>query len=96
MTEINLGLNNSQLYKGCEIKEVGGRDTLITAASEASNIVGRNCGKILEEVEDFSEVILTGPMAVWSYLVVFHQVVHRFSRVVYKDGRGNQMLIAQH
>ena len=96
MVEIDLGLGNNNLYEGCEITEVGGRLTLTTPPSEAANIVGRNAGKILDSVQDFSEVILTGPMAVWAYLVVFHQVVHRFSSVFYEDGRGNRVLIAQH
>ncbi len=42
------------------------------------------------------EVTLTGPMAVWAYLVVFHAVVHKTRRVYYDDGHGNRVLVAAH
>lgn len=98
MITIDLGLNNATLYEGCKVTEVGGRPTLTTPVSEATNIVGRNAKKIVETTPqgERDEVILTGPMAVWSYLVVFHQVLHSFSRVYYDDGRSGPVLIAQH
>jgi len=96
MFTIDLSLKNNQLYAGCEIVEVGGRLTLATDSQEASNIVGRNVATMLEKNEDHTEITLTGPMAVWSYLVVFHQVVHRFKKVWYDDGRSGAILIAQH
>lgn len=93
MTTINLGLTNTDLYAGCEIKEVAGRLNLKTPVAEAVQIVGRNINEL-----GFSgnECTLTGPMAVWSYLIVFHAVVHRFRRVYYDDGRGNHVLVAAH
>lgn len=93
---IDLSLLNKALYAGCEITEVGGRLTLVTPPAEASNLIGRNAAELVEKMSDRSEVTLTGPMAVWSYLVVFHIVVHKFSKVLYSDGRGNTVLIAQH
>lgn len=96
MAEIDLGLTNGALYEGCQIAEVGGRPTLTTPVVEAKEIVGRNAAKIVAAIENKSEVTLTGPMAVWAYLVVFHQVVHRFSKVYYDDGRTGPVLIAQH
>jgi len=98
MITINLSLKNEVLYNGCEISEVGGRLTLITNPAEASNIVGRNAMVIIDNtmVNQRDEVVLTGPMAVWAYLVVFHQVVHKFNKVVYDDGRGGRVLVAQH
>jgi hypothetical protein len=95
---IDLSLANGALYDGCKIDTVGGRSALVTDPVAASNIVGANAGKIIDAVAavDRDEVVLTGPMAVWAYLVVFHQVVHRFKRVVYDDGRGGRVLIAQH
>lgn len=92
---INLGLNNEVLYANCEIEEVAGRLNLKTPVDEAVNIVGRNINKLINDVDE-REVTLTGPMAVWSYLVVFHAVVHRFSKVYYDDGRGNCVLVAAH
>jgi len=98
MLTINLGLDNEALYDGCQVQEVGGRLTLITPVAEAVNIVGRNAQDIVDgtPTEERDRVVLTGPMAVWAYLVVFHVVVHRFGEVWYDDGRGNKVLIAKH
>lgn len=96
MNEIDLSLNNADLYKDCVIEEIGGRQTLTTPVAEATNIVGRNAGEIVDNIDDRSEITLTGPMAVWAYLLVFHQVVHRFSKVYYDDGRTGSVLISQH
>ena len=93
---INLGLNNELLYDGCEIEEVAGRLNLTTPVEEAVATVGKNIARIVEESTDKEEVTLTGPMAVWAYLIVFHAVVHRFARVYYDDGRNGKVLIAAH
>lgn len=95
-TIINIGLNNIALYNGCEIEEVAGRLNLTTPVNEAVTIIGRNIADIVAAEANRDEVILTGPMAVWSYLVVFHAVVHAFRRVYYDDGRGNKVLVAAH
>jgi len=94
---IDLSLKNTQLYKGCEIQEVGGRLNLVTPVAEALNIVGRNANEMVQAIPaaERNEVELTGPMAVWAYLVCFHAVVHAFSKVWYNDGR-NRMLVAAH
>lgn len=91
-----LGLDNKDLYEGCEIKEIAGRLTLVTPIDQAVNLVGRNINKIIADQQYRTEIVLTGPMAVWSYLVVFHNVVHKFSKVFYDDGRSGPVLIAQH
>jgi hypothetical protein len=96
---LNLSLTNSELYAGCEIQEVAGRLTLITPASQAVNIIGRNALGIVERLvaDGVEELTLTGAMAIWAYLVVFHNAVHRFRRVYYDDGRlGGKVLIAAH
>lgn len=93
--KLNIGLDNAELYAGCEIKEVGGRLSLITPPAEAANAVGRNTADIIAAVED-RQITLTGAMAVWAYLVVFHVVVHKFAQVWYEDGRGGVVQIAQH
>jgi len=90
---INIGLDNPELYRGCEIEKVAGRANLTTPVAEAVNIVGEN---IAAMKIDPDEVVLTGPMAVWSYLVVFHAVVHKTRKVFYDDGRGNRVLVAAH
>ena len=98
MFTVDLGLGNEARYNGCDVEEVAGRNNLKTPGSEAGQIVGRNISAILSDVspDERSEVTLTGPMAVWSYLVVFHAVVHAFSKVWYSDGRNEPVLIAAH
>ncbi|HZT78589.1 MAG TPA: hypothetical protein VFA26_00085 [Gemmataceae bacterium] len=96
--KIDMSLNNADLYAGCEIEEVAGRLNLKTPVKDAVQIVGRNINRIVSAVPDAerNEVTLTGPMAVWAYLIVFHAVVHAFSRVYYDDGRTGPVLIAAH
>lgn len=96
--KIDLGLTNAELYAGCDIETVAGRQNLKTPVAEARNIVGVNIEKKMATIEpsDRLEVTLTGPMAIWAYLIVFHAVVHRFSKVYYDDGRNDKILIAAH
>jgi len=95
---IDLGLKNAALYAGCEIEEAGGRLNLVTPVAEAINIVGRNASALVASIPagERDEVTLTGPMAMWAYLVVFHGVVHAFRRVYYNDGRGADVVVAAH
>jgi len=95
MQKIDLSLKNETLYDGCNIEVVAGRANLTTPIAEAVNIVGANAAKIAEDV-DPNGVKLTGPMAVWAYMVVFHAVVHRTARVWYDDGRNPPVLLAAH
>lgn len=91
--KLDVSLNNADLYKGCEIEEVAGRKNLTTPIKDAVNIVGKN---IADMNLSGKEITLTGAMAVWSYLVVFHAVVHKFNKVYYDDGRNGKVLIAAH
>ena len=93
MLVLDLSLKNEALYNGCEIEEVAGRLNLKTPIAEAVNVVGKNvAGMNLSG----NEITLTGAMAVWAYLVVFHAVVHRFNKVYYDDGRSGAVLVAAH
>jgi hypothetical protein len=97
MIVIDLSLNNKELYAGCEIEEVAGKLNLKTPVNYALNIIGKNLNNIIANIlGKESEVTLTGGMAIWAYLLVFHLVVHRFNRVYYDDGKGNRVLIAAH
>jgi len=98
MVTIDMSLKNAQLYAGCSITSVAGRDNLATPVEEALAIVGRNIRDLIFDIpaEERKEITLTGPMAVWSYLVVFHSVVHSFGRVHYNDGRNPSVLVAAH
>ena len=95
--KIDLSLRNEALYKGCLVEEIAGRLNLRTPVAEAVTLVGRNIAAIIQDVppESRDSVTLTGPMAVWAYLIVFHEVVHTFSEVQYSDGR-NVVVLARH
>lgn len=98
-SSLDLSLRNDQLYAGCDIQEVAGRPALMTPVSEAINIVGRNAQALIDELmaKGIEQITLTGAMAIWAYLVVFHIAVHRFRRVYYDDGKPNgRVLIAAH
>ena len=90
---IDMSLKNTDLYKGCEINEVAGRLNLATPVEKAVNIVGANVADMMLHGK---EITLTGPMAVWAYLIVFHAVVHTFNKVYYDDGRNDRVLVAAH
>ena len=98
MTTIDLSLKNAELYAGCTIEEVAGRLNLATPVVEAINLVGQNIAKIVTHLPPPQRdvITLTGPMAVWSYLVVFHAVVHACREVRYDDGRSGPVVIARH
>ena len=94
-----LALTNIDLYAGCVTEEVAGRLVLMTPINEAVQMVGRNAERIISDLvaEGVEELTLTGAMAIWAYLVVFHSAVHRFRRVYYDDGKaGAPLLIAAH
>ena len=96
--ELDLSLRNEALYKGCLVEEIAGRLNLRTPVAEAVALVGRNIAAIIKTIppEARESVTLTGPMAVWSYLIVFHEVVHTFSEVQYSDGRNAAVVLARH
>ena len=95
--KLDLSLHNAALYQGCEIEEVAGRLNLKTPVEEAVVLIGRNIAAIIQDTppEARDSVTLTGPMAVWAYLIIFHEVVHTFAEVKYSDGR-NTVVLARH
>ena len=96
--KIDLSLTNMELYEDCQIQQVGGRLNLVVNELLTPNLVGRNLMKIVAKVppDERQEVELTGPTAVWVYLIAFHGVVHEFKKVWYNDGKGMRILIAAH
>ncbi len=94
---IDLSLSNTALYDGCTIEEVAGRKNLTTPTADAIEIVGRNIAAIVATIptNERHTVTLTGPMAVWAYIICFHAVVHVFRHVNYADARG-EYLVAAH
>ena len=95
--KLDLSLHNAALYQGCEIEEVAGRLNLKTPVEEAVVLIGRNIAALVQATPSDARdsITLTGPMAVWAYLVVFHEVVHVFGEVRYSDGR-NTVVLARH
>lgn len=90
---LDLSLSNERLWRGLEIDRVGGKLALLTPPEEAMRALGEN----LERMEiDPEEVVLTGAMAIWAYLVAFHHLHGRTRRIVYQDGRGERLLVAAH
>lgn len=98
MLTIDVSLGNADLYAGCAIEEVAGRKNLTTPVADAVATVGRNVAAIVASTpQDQRDIVtLTGPMAVWAYLIVFHAVVHVFREVQYADGRTAPVTIAKH
>lgn len=95
--KIDLSLSNTELYKGCTIESVAGRLNLTTPVSEAVEIVGANIAELVSAVpsSERGTVTLTGPMAVWAYLIVFRTVANVFGEVVYDDGRSGPVVVAR-
>lgn len=96
ITTIDLSLTNNTLYAGCAVETVAGRANLTTPVDEAVNLVGANVAAMIAADTNRDTVVLTGPMAVWAYLVVFHAVVHRYREVQYNDGRNPPVVVARH
>ena len=97
MYVLDLSLSNKLLYDGCVIEELPGKKNLLTPPIEASYIICNNLQKILDSILEKNEISLTGGMAIWAYLLVFHMVVHRFKKVYYDDAKGMlPLLIAAH
>lgn len=99
-TIINLKVEkNSEIYEGCKIEEVGGRPVLQNSMdSKTLNNIGKNIQNVIEEYAKPSHYrcILTGPAPIQIYLIAFHLVVHRFSRIEYTDGKNASVIIARH
>ena len=95
--KIDLSLSNELLYQGCNIESVAGRLNLTTPVAEAVGIVGVNVAAMVAAVpaSERGTVVLTGPMAVWAYLIVFRAVAATFGEVVYDDGRGQPVVVAR-
>lgn len=95
--KIDLSLSNELLYRGCTIESVAGRLNLTTPVSEAVEIVGANISAIVAAVpaSERGTVTLTGPMAVWAYLIVFRAVANAFGEVIYDDGRSAPVVVAR-
>jgi hypothetical protein len=90
---LDLSPTNRALYAGLDLQERAGKPTLLTPPVEAIPVLVANLRRL--EI-DSEEVVLTGGMAIWAYLVVFHFLYGRTRRILYMDGRGERVLVAAH
>ncbi|MGC8555270.1 MAG: hypothetical protein ACP5NA_07285 [Candidatus Acidulodesulfobacterium sp.] len=92
MVELDISLNNEEIYKNVKIESFGGRKSF-TVNQENLDIIGKNITDYIKrlkhenlENKDFNDsVILTGATAIPVYLTAFHIVVHSFHEVRYKN-----------
>jgi hypothetical protein len=90
---LDLSLANHRLYAGLEIERLAGKATLLTPPGQAIPVVASNLAAMVIDPE---EVVLTGAMAIWAYLAVFHLLHGKTRRIYYQDGRGERLLVAAH
>jgi len=90
---LDLSLDNAALYSGLDVRLEAGKPNLRTAPGDAIPAVTANLGRLMIDPD---EVILTGSMAIWAYLVVVHYLHGRTRRIYYEDGIGNRVLVAAH
>lgn len=90
---ISLSLDNEALYRGLDIATEAGKLNLRTPPAEAIAVMGRNLQAM---AIDPDEVVLTGAMAIWAYLVVFHALHGRTRRIWYEDGLGRRIQVSAH
>ena len=94
---LDLSLTNDALYAGAEIRVLAGKPTLLTPPEEAIAVMAANLVKMDREgLIDREEVTLTGGIAIWAYLVVFHFLHGKTKRIYYESGRGERILVAAH
>lgn len=90
---LDLSPTNQILYAGLRVETLAGKPTLVASPEEAIPVMLANLQKIPIDPE---EVVLTGGMAIWAYLVVFHYLHGKTKRIYYEDGRGQRLLVAAH
>ena len=90
---LDLSLANADLWQGLEVETLAGKRTLVTPPEQAIPVLAE---RLAAPPIDPEEVVLTGAMAIWAYLVVFHHLHGRTQRVFYQDGRGQLLLVAAH
>jgi hypothetical protein len=90
---LRLSLDHEELYRGLDVAVEAGRLNLRAPPDEAIPIMMANLARM--EI-DPAEVVLTGSMAIWAYLVVFHFLHGRTRHILYEDGQGRRVLVAAH
>jgi hypothetical protein len=94
---LSLDLNNDSLYGGLDRPILAGKRTLIVVPEEAMSVMSHNLTEMDRVGQiDRDEVVLTGGMAIWAYLMVFHFLHGKTKRIYYQDGRGQKVLVAAH
>jgi hypothetical protein len=94
---LDVSLANDNLYEGLDRPVLAGKPTLTAAPEDAIAILFRNLVRMeCAGLFDRDEIVLTGGMAIWAYLAIFHFLHGKTKRVYYQDGRGNKILVAAH
>ncbi len=98
--ELDLSLENKEIYAGVKIESYGGKKSF--ALNEDNlNLIGENIAGYIKKAKAEAEasgggndknapgfadlIILTGATAIPVYLTAFHIVVHNFHEVRYKN-----------
>lgn len=90
---LSLALDNEVLYRGLDVGIDAGKRNLRGRPEAAIDAIGANLAAMAIDPE---EVVLTGAMAIWAYLAVFHLLHGRTRRIWYQDGLGQRILVAAH
>ncbi|MHB1661183.1 MAG: hypothetical protein ACYCTD_03685 [bacterium] len=104
--ELDLSLDNSEIYGGVKIESYGGRKSFELNQNNL-NLIGENIGRHIkterhrlmngspENRKDAETITLTGATAIPVYLVAFHAVVHSFREVRFKN-EIVELIVAKH
>jgi len=90
---LDLSPANRDLYPGLDVQDLAGKPTLLTPPEVAILAMTSYLATIAIDPEG---VVLTGRMAIWAYLAVFHFLHGKTKHIYYEDGRGQRVLVAAH
>ncbi len=98
--ELDLSLENKEIYAGVKIESYGGRKSF-ELNQDNLNLIGENIAEYIRKAKAGAKVsgggndknaacfagvvILTGATAIPVYLTAFHAVVHNFHEVRYRN-----------
>lgn len=104
--ELDLSLENKDIYRGIKIESFGGRKSF-ELNQENLNLIGENIARYVKDerqkakgggaegVEGTKSIVLTGATAIPVYLAAFHAVVHNFHEVRFRNEMV-EVIVAKH
>lgn len=89
MVNFNIGLSNSALYEGCEVKESGGRLVLVSPMSVARPLIVDNAIKLYSQIpaELKGSIIIGGPISAWVHVSLAIAAMRHFQVGYFSDGK---------